>query len=91
MQPAFDDDGPERITRIEFEEVSPGCLQWRLWAGSKLNHVELIRPEQLAGAIDTTQMLLKDLNYGQEKSKTAGEAGPRLEDPPYPGRLGSKN
>ncbi len=91
MKPAFDADIPERITRIEFEEVSPGCLQWRIWTDGKLNHVELIRQQGIAAAIETTLILLEDLNYCRENGETSDEANVRLEHPRHPGRFDGSN
>lgn len=59
----------ENITRIEFEPLGNGRFRWRLWAGSRLTHDEISRPDTLDAMLLTTKLLCTEVTNGVQHAK----------------------
>ena len=49
-----------RLTRIQFDPDGTGRFRWRVWAGSRLIHDELSRPETIEAILLETRLLCTD-------------------------------
>lgn len=65
---------PDDITRIEFEPLGDGRFRWRLWAGTRLTHDEVSRPETIEAMFETTRLICTH-SPGDDHEKEAHSEG----------------